>query len=130
MTREVAALFSRYNAKATFFITATHTLNVEPEAVAHLLEGGHELANHGTEDRPYHMDTREEFAQDLDETDKAISRFQKHRVPWYRAPHARFSRSMAKELASREMTHVMVDAFADDTAIPDPEWIARRVLKT
>jgi len=128
MTREVADLFTKYDSKATFFITATHTLNVEPDAVEYLLAGGHELANHGTEDRPYHMDSREEFARDLNETDRAISRFQKERVPWYRAPHARFSKSMEEELTSRNMTHVMVDAFANDTAIPDPEWIAKTVL--
>ena len=26
------------------------------------------------------------------------------------------------------MTHVMVDSFANDTAIPDPQWIAHTVL--
>jgi len=129
MTREVTELFAEYDARATFFITATHTLNVHPEAVEQLLSRGHELANHGTEDRPYHRDTRSEFAQDLDETDRAIHRFQKKSVPWYRAPHARFSKAMADELESRGMTHVMVDSFANDTAIPDPKWIAETVLK-
>lgn len=129
MTQEVADLFRKHDARATFFITATHTPNANPSGVAALLEGGNELANHGTEDRPYHQDSQEAFAQDLDETDRAIHQFQKTKVPWYRAPHARFSKAMEAEISARGMTHVMVDSFANDTAIPDPKWIAECVLR-
>ena len=36
---------------------------------------------------------------------------------------------MQKVLDDNNIIHVVCDAFANDTAIPDPEWIAKFILK-
>ena len=36
---------------------------------------------------------------------------------------------MQKVLNDRKMNHVVCDAFANDTAIPDADWISRYILK-
>ena len=47
---------------------------------------------------------------------------------WYRAPHAKISANMKKVLHDNNLVHVISDSFANDTAIPDSEWIAEFIL--
>ena len=127
-TRDVVQVLEKYGAKATFFVTGSHVKEANKDAVKELVEAGHELAHHGWEDRPYHTDTESEFQRDFENTEAQIKRFQPEPAPWYRAPHARYTTAMDTVLKSKGITHVMVDAFAHDTAIPDPAWIAQTVL--
>ena len=36
---------------------------------------------------------------------------------------------MEKIINKHKLTHVLPDAFAHDTYIPDPEWISKHILK-
>ena len=49
--------------------------------------------------------------------------------PWYRAPFGRLNKKMQAVLEEKGLTHVVSDAFANDTEIPDAEWVADFVLK-
>ena len=129
MLNEVKDLFKKYNSKATFFITGSHCNHVKFEEVNLLLADGHELANHNMYDFPYNEHNKEEFIEDLDLTDTIISKFTNNKTKWYRAPHAKLSDVMQNVIDEREMVHVISDAFANDTAIPDSKWIAEFVLK-
>lgn len=129
MLEEVRALFREYSARATFFVTGSHCQHTSEDHVASLLADGHELANHGMRDYPYNRHSAEEFAADLAETGRVLSRYGADVSPWYRAPFGRLSQQMQQVLDREGMTHVVCDAFANDTAIPDALWIARFVLR-
>ena len=36
---------------------------------------------------------------------------------------------MKNIIKKNKLTHIVCDVFANDTTIPDPEWIARHILK-
>jgi len=129
MINEVRELFKKYNAKATFFITGSHCTNVTKSEVLLLLNDGHELANHNMYDYAYDKHNAEEFSKDLDKTDEIISSFTSVKTKWYRAPHAKLSDTMQLVLEERSLIHVISDSFANDTAIPDSEWISEFILK-
>jgi len=130
MLEEVRALFEAFDARATFFVTGTHCEHTSDADVARLLADGHELANHSMRDHPYTGATRAEFATDLEQTAAVLARHQARPSPWYRAPFGRLNRRMQAVLDARGLTHVVADAFANDTAIPDAEWIAAFVLRS
>lgn len=129
MLDDVRRLFDEYDARATFFVTGAHCAHTSPDVVRRLVADGHELANHSMQDLPYNDRSRDEFAADLDEVEAVLARFRSERSPYYRAPFGRLSKAMQAELSARGMQHVVCDAFAHDTAIPDPSWIARTVLR-
>ena len=91
MLDEVRALFAEHDARATFFVTGTHCEHTRQAAVERLLADGHELANHGMEDLPYHRCSRAAFAADLDATEAVLQRFRAAPSPFYRAPFGRLS---------------------------------------
>jgi peptidoglycan-N-acetylglucosamine deacetylase len=129
LVNEVRETLQKYDAKATFFVTGNHCKQIDPEKIKQLLKEGHELANHNMEDRSYNTDTSSEFAADLDKTSQIIEELQGFTVPWYRAPHGMYSYTMERELRHRGMFNVMVDAFANDTNIPDKNYIIDFLLK-
>ena len=120
---EVREILKTYKARATFFVTGQHCEQVDRKKIKRLLKDGHELANHNLEDWYYNSDTAAQFAADLEKTNDIIEDLQGFTVPWYRAPHGMYSSTMETELRRRGMFNVMVDAFANDTNIPDKDYI-------
>ena len=58
-----------------------------------------------------------------------ISQYTDNIPKWYRAPHAKLSKTMQEVIDEKGYTHIICDAFAADTAIPDPKWISKFILK-
>ena len=129
MTKEVNELLEKYNAKATFFVTGTHIKNTNENDINNLLNSGHEIANHNMYDIPYDDLILSDFEQDLLETNKNLSTYTDNISNWYRAPHAAISDSMHIILDKYNLTHVIGDVFANDTSIPDSDWISSFILK-
>jgi len=129
MIKDVIKLLKSCNARATFFITGSHCDQTLRDDVAALLSDGHELANHSMMDWPYTSYSEEEFALDIDTTENILSQYRKIVPLWYRAPFGRINKLMQKVLNERKMHHVVCDAFANDTAIPDASWISKYILK-
>ena len=48
---------------------------------------------------------------------------------WYKAPIGELSNNRQKIIDKHNIIQVVSDAFAHDTAIPDPKWISNYVLK-
>jgi peptidoglycan/xylan/chitin deacetylase (PgdA/CDA1 family) len=68
-------LLSRHNAKATFFLTLEYSQGPWRERqIREVVAEGHELANHGEEDREYDRDSAESFERALMCTDAFIRR--------------------------------------------------------
>ena len=129
MVKDVRRLLKSFNAQATFFITGSHCQHTSKDDVDALLADGHELANHSMMDWPYTSYSETEFAIDLDTTENILSKYRTISCSWYRAPFGRINKVMQKVLNDRKMHHVVCDAFANDTAIPDAYWISRYILK-
>ena len=129
MLKDVLRLLKSYNAQATFFITGSHCGNTSRDDVDTLLADGHELANHSMMDWPYTSYTEAEFALDIDKTENILSQFRTTASSWYRAPFGRINKVMQKVLDDYKMKHVVCDAFANDTAIPDALWISKYILQ-
>ena len=129
MLKEVLKLLKFCNAQATFFITGSHCEHTSRDDVDALLADGHELANHNMMDWPYTSYSEDEFAVDIEITENILSQYRKISPSWYRAPFGRINKVMQKILDDRKMNHVVCDAFANDTAIPDAHWISRYILK-
>ena len=129
MTKEVNELLEKYNAKATFFVTGTHIKNTNENEINNLLNSGHEIANHNMYDIPYDGLILSDFEKDLLETNKYLSTYTDNISNWYRAPHAAISDSMHIILDKYNLTHVIGDVFANDTSIPDADWISSFILR-
>ena len=129
MLKDVLRLLKSCNAHATFFITGSHCKHTSRYDVDALITDGHELANHNMMDWPYTSYLEAEFALDLDTTENILSQYRKAPSLWYRAPFGRINKIMQKVINDRKMNHVVCDAFANDTAIPDANWISRYILK-
>ena len=129
MTKEVRELFKKYDAQATFFVTGNHCMHTDKENIEKLLQDGHELANHGMYDRSYNNYSEQEFIDDFERTEIILKQYTDRIPKWYRAPRAKLSKTMQRVLDDRGYTHVMCDGFANDTKIPDSQWISKYILK-
>ena len=129
MIDEVRALFKSYEANATFFISGSHCLHIDKITVNNLINDGHEIANHSMMDWPYNKYSLDEFLRDFNRTDDILSEYRKESPKWYRAPFGRINKIIQEVLDSKGMIHVATDAFANDTTIPDPDWISKFILK-
>jgi peptidoglycan/xylan/chitin deacetylase (PgdA/CDA1 family) len=129
MLKDIIELFDMYDAKATFFVTGSHIDNTLYSDIQILLTNGHELANHSMYDWPYNKYTKQDFEKDFDKTNFILSQFTSNIPKFYRAPHAKISKTMLKFLDERDYKHILCDGFASDTSIPDPLWISKFILK-
>lgn len=130
----VRQLLKEYNAKATFMIVGSWCTEAHREDMISLLQDGHEFANHGMMDRSYEFDTN--FGTAVDECSKVICDLQTAAsvdnvgVKWFRAPHGRYTQSMADELKTRNLTNVMCDTYASCPIVQDGDFIAQHLTKT
>tara|TARA_Y100001970_G_scaffold122493_2_gene151870 strand:+ start:43111 stop:43944 length:834 start_codon:yes stop_codon:yes gene_type:complete len=129
MTDEVVELLKKYNAKATFFTSGSHCDYTSYEAIKNLLDNGHELANHSMYDFPYNKYSKEQFKSDFDSTYNKLIKYTDNIPKWYRAPHAKISKTMDNFLDEEGYRHIMCDGFANDTSIPDAKWISSFILR-
>ena len=127
MVEEVRKLFKSYNAHATFFIAGSHCNHVTIKDVNSIIDDGHEIANHNMMDWSYQDYSIDEF--DLNLTKDILSLYKQKYPLWYRAPFGNLSRNMQKVIDRENLIHVVPDAFANDTYIPDPNWISKYILK-
>lgn len=129
MTEDVRKLFKKYDARATFFTSGSHCSNTSKSHIMNLLEDGHELANHGMYDWPYNKYTKEQFLNDFNQTTENLKIYIDDIPKYYRAPHAKISSEMIEVLDEKGYKHIMCDAYAADTEVPDPVWISNMILK-
>ena len=129
MTDEVVELLKKYNAKATFFTSGSHCDYTSYETIKNLLENGHEIANHSMYDFPYNKYSKDQFKSDFDSTYNRLIKYTDNIPKWYRAPHAKISKTMENFLDEEGYMHIMCDGFANDTSIPDAKWISSFILR-
>jgi polysaccharide deacetylase family protein (PEP-CTERM system associated) len=84
-TGTILRLLQAYNVRATFFVLGYIAMK-EPDLIKIIHDQGHEIATHGFYHRRVFEMTREEFAQDIDQSISVISAITKERVLGFRAP--------------------------------------------
>jgi peptidoglycan/xylan/chitin deacetylase (PgdA/CDA1 family) len=129
MLEEVRKLLNAYDAHATFFIAGTHCQNNSIYEVNSLIEDGNEIANHNMMDWKYDKYSVEDFEFDLLLSKNLLTNYNQKYSKWYRAPFGTLSDNIEDVIDKHGMIHVLPDAFAHDTYIPDPNWIAKHILK-
>ena len=82
---KILALFSRFKARATFFVLG-YVAERTPEVVKIIHHEGHEIASHGFGHLQVYKQNREEFLNDLLRSKKLIEDIIGERVIGYRAP--------------------------------------------
>jgi peptidoglycan/xylan/chitin deacetylase (PgdA/CDA1 family) len=134
--QRVQELLKKHNAKATFMLVGSWVTPQHRECLIGLLKDGHELGNHGMMDRSYEHDSPSDFGRDVDACSEIILNLQREAgfgehasVKWFRAPHGRYTKSMALELAQRGLTNVMCDTYASCPIIEDSKFIAQHLTK-
>jgi len=128
MLKDVRYLLDKYNAQATFFITGSHTNHTTEYEIDNLLIDGHELANHNMYDIPYNKYSESDFENDLIKTNSILTKYTDDISSWYRPPHAKMSKNMYKIIDKYNLTLILGDVFANDTSIPDPNYISKYIL--
>lgn len=129
MVEEVSTLLKSYNAHATFFVAGSHCNNNSIQEINNLINDGNEIANHNMVDWSYKNYLIDDFEYDLLLAEKILSKYDQKRTYWYRAPFGQLSNNMQTIINKHNMVHVLTDAFAHDTFIPDPHWISKFILR-
>ena len=125
---QVLKLLTQYDAKATFMIVESFVEGHEEDLVQ-ALKDGHELANHGIHDDNFKGVAVDDFAKAVDQCNQTILDLQKQagisnpHVPYFRAPHAYYTKEMEDVLHAKNMRNVMCDAYASCPIVQDADKI-------
>ena len=104
MLDEVLALLGAHDARATFMTITGYARGLRADELARLHAAGHELGNHMAEEAQYDRLDQRAFAAELARARDELAALTggAPQTRWFRAPDAKFSRSMAAALAEHE----------------------------
>jgi len=94
-SRKILDLLKKYHAHATFFII-TDRIPGNEEVLQRMVEEGHEIGNHLTEDEPSIKLSNQQFEQELIQSDKILSQFGE--VVWIRPGSGWFNDEMLETI--------------------------------
>jgi peptidoglycan/xylan/chitin deacetylase (PgdA/CDA1 family) len=128
---QVLNLLSKYDAKATFMSIQQYlSYKANESSIIKLLQQGHELANHGSQDESMVSLTEEELIREVEKCNATIQSLHERaglsariKSKWFRAPHGRYTKTMESALTKLGMYNVMCDVYAVDPIVEDSEWI-------
>jgi polysaccharide deacetylase family protein (PEP-CTERM system associated) len=83
---EALVLFSRYDAKATFFVLGVIAEKI-PQSIRKISDAGYEVASHGYLHRPIYTLSQKEFSDDLLRSAQVLESITGKRPEGYRAPY-------------------------------------------
>ena len=125
-TPQILRLLKQYDAKATFFVIASHVRGRE-ELMRRILEEGHEIGNHMTEDQPSLRLSPQSFEQSFVATDRTLRVYQPV-MKWFRPGSGFFSGRMLKTVHEAGYTLALGNIFPHDPQIKSPSlnsWFLR-----
>jgi peptidoglycan/xylan/chitin deacetylase (PgdA/CDA1 family) len=89
-TTEILNVLSEFGVKATWFIILSHA-DERRCIMKRLVSEGHELANHGTLDRPAWKLSMESYKRDVADTQQCLEHYGAGERRWFRPGHAVFT---------------------------------------
>jgi len=116
-TPAILEVLAEYEAHATFFIIAAQAVSHE-ELLREIVAKGHELGNHGAEERPSVSLTRRAFEVDLLLTHALLEPLEDAR--WFRPGSGWYDREILLTLDKHGYRCVLGDVYPLDTALPSP----------
>ena len=131
-SQEMLKLLDKYNAKATFFIHKKNTQEVSnyQEIIAKMINRGHELGNHTTQDIPSRSLSAEQFKTEFENADKFLKEF-KIQPRFFRAAGGLYQTSMMMPLLVEndyEPRFIMGSFLPWDTFLPFPKIYATQLI--
>jgi len=127
LVSEVLSLLERHDARCTFFVCSKYLASLGADRV---VAAGHEFGNHMEEDKfGYSKLVPDEFERALKESNDVIEAESGATVRWFRAPQGVLTSSMRRAIVRLKLRHAIGDAYCDDWAVSDADWVARTLLR-
>jgi peptidoglycan/xylan/chitin deacetylase (PgdA/CDA1 family) len=125
-TPRILAELRRHGARATFFLI-TGRLTGREHVVRAIVQEGHEVGNHFTEDRPTIQLKPAEFKRDLLEAHNTLAPFARPR--WARPGSGWYSQEMIRVMNQNGYRCALASVYPFDATIPSVSWAADYVLR-
>lgn len=124
-TPKILEILQRYQARATFFVISDRVKGNE-SVIGEIVNQGHELGNHLTEDKPSIQLSPQEFETDLLEADRIIAEFAK--PCWLRPGGGWYNTTMVKIARQHGYRVALGSIFPFDTHIPSSWFASTQIL--
>jgi peptidoglycan/xylan/chitin deacetylase (PgdA/CDA1 family) len=124
-TPKILEILQRYQARATFFVISDRVKGNE-SVIREIVNQGHELGNHLTEDKPSIQLSPQEFETDLLEAHAILSKFAK--PCWLRPGGGWYSTTMVKTARQHGYRVALGSIFPFDTHIPSSWFASTQIL--
>ncbi|CCI27247.1 chitin deacetylase family protein [Microcystis aeruginosa] len=124
-TPKILEILQQYQARATFFMISDRVKENE-SVIREVVNQGHELANHLTEDKLSIQLSPEEFETELLEADRIIANFAKPR--WLRPGGGWYNTTMVKIARQNGYRVALGSIFPFDTHIPLSWFASTQIL--
>lgn len=124
-SRKILDLLKKYHAHATFFII-TDRIPGNEEVLQRMVEEGHEIGNHLTEDEPSIKLTNQQFEQELIQSDKILSQFGE--IVWIRPGSGWFNDEMLETIDKHGYHLALGSVYPYDPQIGLAWYSAKYVL--
>lgn len=133
-TLDILDLLDKYSAKATFFIHKHNSINIEnyQQIINKILEKGHDIGNHTTEDIPSKSLSKEEFYQKFREADLFLHNFG-IKPRFFRAAGGLYDVSKMLPLLTEfdyQKQFIMASFLPWDTHLPFPNIYANQLINS
>jgi peptidoglycan/xylan/chitin deacetylase (PgdA/CDA1 family) len=125
-TPQILDVLERYEARATFFLISDRVRGNEG-LVQQMVEAGHELGNHMTQDRPSIRLSSAEFEAALLEADSVLSHFTD--VRWFRPAGGWYNDAMLSIIEAHGYRCALGSVHPYDATIPSSAFAARHTLR-
>lgn len=132
-TQQILDVISHYNkslgieAKATFFVITDH-LTPDSTIIKEIVEGGHEIGNHGTTDHRHAALPPNEFESEFIQAHQILTELAPNQpIHWFRPGQAFYNKGMVSILKEKGKARGYKDQFALASMVP---FDTRDVLDT
>ncbi|MEU0986418.1 polysaccharide deacetylase family protein [Streptomyces sp. NPDC005953] len=114
---------------ATFFLLGKHHVVKYPKVVKRIFDEGHEVANHTWTHRRLDQLNRDEIREELELTQKAISKITGTEPTLMRPPQGRIDDEVTAVSKELGLAQILWSATAKDYSTNDSALIEKRILK-
>jgi peptidoglycan-N-acetylglucosamine deacetylase len=125
-TPRILAELRRHDARATFFLI-TARLKGQEQILQRMVQHGHELGNHLTQDRPSVRLGRPEFEADLIQAHRALTRWAQPR--WARPGSGWYTQEMVEVMRRHGYRCALGSVYPFDVLIPSVSWASSYILR-
>jgi peptidoglycan-N-acetylglucosamine deacetylase len=124
-TQKILDVLAQHQVSATFFLISSRVIGQE-QLVAEMVDRGHEIGNHLTQDKPSIKLSPSDFAADLSAADIVLSQFMQPK--WLRPAGGWYKASMIKTAHQFGYRVALGNIFPYDTSIASSWFASQHIL--